>query len=594
MKTFLKLFFCSLLFALCFLPSAVYSSYDPLSVPNNKYGIHIISPASEEASHSAELVNSNGDWGYVTLLIESKDRNPQKWQSFFDELRRRHLIPLVRIATAPEGNYEQSSKQVYWKRPYEGEEIAWADFLNSLNWPTKNRYVIVYNEPNHATEWGNTVDAKNYAQTLDKTITALKKKSEDFFILNAGFDASAPEKLPAYQDQYNYMVDMNTAVPGIFNKIDGWASHSYPNPGFIGSPNDTGRKSIRGYLWELEVLKELGVNKSLPIFITETGWKHSEGRKTDNSLPSVDEVSDYYKVAFENAWADKRIVAVTPFLLSYQDEPFDHFSFKKYTGEKQAPLLYDSSSVLGAEAPFYPSFYTIRDLPKVNGKPIQEYKAELKEGEIYSSLVVGESYAILLTFKNTGQAIWNDDLDNGVKLVALDSSPNLEIYISRLPLSKKIEPNGEYTFRLEIKAKKTGAYKINLQLMYGNNQFQTSSYQKDIQVKSPVILKTKASLKWKDDPSSNNYFLKITGIVSETISNLVLGKDGQSETIMAQGLLPDTTYDFTLSKPFYHPKTIKQEVRSGINELDFGELEPDLPSAILNPNEFWKLLPIAN
>lgn len=575
---------CTLNFAL--LPQ-VEAAYDPLSVPNNKYGIHIISPASEEASHSAELVNTNGDWGYVTLLIESKDRNPQKWQSFFDELRRRHLVPLVRIATGSEGTY--------WKRPYEGEEVAWADFLNSLNWPTKNRYVIVYNEPNHATEWGNTVDAKNYAQTLDKTITALKAKSEDFFILNAGFDASAPEKRPAYQDQYTYMVEMNNEVPGIFNRLDGWSSHSYPNPGFVGSPNDSGRKSVRGYLWELEVLKELGVEKPLPVFITETGWKHSEGRKTDNSLPSVDEVSDYYKRAFENAWADKRIVAVTPFLLSYQDEPFDHFSFKKYTGGKQQPILHEDAYVLGIQFPeFYPQYYTLKNSPKTNGKPIQEYKAELKEGEIHSSLAVGESYAIPLTFKNTGQAIWNDDVDNSVKLVSTSTSPNLEIYITPLPLSKKIEPNQEYAFRVEVKTKKTGIYKINLQLMYGKNQFQTSKYQKNIQVKSPVVLKTKASLKWKDNPASNNYLLKITGFVSETISNLVLGKDGRSDEIMAKGLLPDATYDFTLSKPFYHPKTIKQEVRSGINELDFGELEPDIPSAILNPKELWKLLPIAN
>lgn len=561
------------------------AAYDPLSVPNNKYGIHIISPSSEEASHSAELVNTNGNWGYVTLLIESRDKNVSKWQSFFDELRRRRLIPIVRIATHPEGNF--------WKRPSEGEENQWAEFLNSLNWPTKNRYVIIYNEPNHATEWGNSVDAKSYAQTLDKTITALKVKSDDFFVLNAGFDASAPEKRPAYQDQYSYMLEMNEAVPGIFNKLDGWSSHSYPNPGFVGSPNDTGRKSVRGYLWELGVLKELGVDKNLPVFITETGWKHAEGREIDNSLPSVDRVSEYYKTAFENAWADKRIVAVTPFLLSYQDEPFDHFSFKRYAGEKQIPLLHDSA-VLGTEAPFYPQFYTLRDLPKTNGKPIQEYKAELKEGEIYSSLVVGESYAIPLTFKNTGQAIWNDDVDNAVKLVPQSTPPDLEIYVTPLPLSKKVEPNQEYTFRVEIKTKKTGVFKINLQLMYGNNPFQTPSYQKNIQVKSPVVLKTKASLKWKDNPASNNYLLKITGLVTETISNLVLGKDGQSDEIMAKGLLPDATYDFTLSKPFYHPKTIKQEVRSGINELDFGELEPNLPSAILNPKEFWKLLPIAN
>lgn len=553
--------------------------YDPLSVPNNKYGIHIISPSSEEASHSADLVNTNGDWGYVTLLIESRDRNAQKWQSFFDELRRRHLIPIVRIANHPEGNF--------WKRPTDGEENQWAEFLNNLNWPTKNRYVIIYNEPNHATEWGNATDPKNYAQVLDKTIDSLKAKSDDFFVLNAGFDASTPHKPPVYFDQYEYMKQMNEEVPGIFNKLDGWASHSYPNPGFVGSPNDTGRKSIRGFEWELAVLKELGVNKILPVFITETGWKHSEGRETDRSLPPVEAVSEYYKQAFDTAWADERIVAVTPFLLNYQTPPFDHFSFKKYTGAPQ------NTKILGTEYPeFYPQFYTLKNQPKGNGKPVQEYKAELMKGQIYHSLVVDERYEIPLTFKNTGQAIWNDDIDNPVKFMPLSNLPDLEVQVTEIPLTKKVEPREEYTFKVKIKAKKAGIFKGSLQLMYGNNQFQTTPYQFTTQVKSPVILKTKASLKWKDNPESDNYLLKITGLISGTISNLVLGKDGESEEIEARYLIPDTTYDFTLSKPFYHKKTITKEVRSGINELDFGELEPNLPSAILNSKEFWKLLPL--
>ena len=82
---------------------------DPLSVPNNKFGIHIISGTPDESSPSSSLVNSTGgDWGYITFLIESKDRNEGKWQEFFNDLRRRHLIPRVRLATKPnEGNWEK-------------------------------------------------------------------------------------------------------------------------------------------------------------------------------------------------------------------------------------------------------------------------------------------------------------------------------------------------------------------------------------------------------------------------------------------------------------------------------------------------------
>src|SRR5258708_36114520 len=124
-------------------------------------GIHILSSTSQESSPAASLVNSQGgDWGYVTFLIEDKDRNVDKWQNFFNDLRKRHLIPIVRLATHAEGNN--------WVRPKENEEKDWAQFLDQLNWPSKNRYVVIYNEPDHATEWGGSVDAIDYAQTLDK------------------------------------------------------------------------------------------------------------------------------------------------------------------------------------------------------------------------------------------------------------------------------------------------------------------------------------------------------------------------------------------------------------------------------------------
>src|SRR3972149_8180571 len=90
-------------FLLLTFTSPVFAIVDPLSVPNNKFGIHIIQATPDEYSPAATLVNTNGDWGYITVLVESKDRNHNKWQEFFNDLRRRHLIPLVRLATQPDG-----------------------------------------------------------------------------------------------------------------------------------------------------------------------------------------------------------------------------------------------------------------------------------------------------------------------------------------------------------------------------------------------------------------------------------------------------------------------------------------------------------
>ena len=305
-------------------------------------------------------------------------------------MRTKHLIPIVRIATEPEG--------LYWRRPKDGEEYEWAEFLDKLRWPIKNRYIVIYNEPNHGSEWGNSVDPKHYARILDKTIAALKQRSEDFFVMNAGFDASAPQKLPTYQDQLSYMRQMNEEVPGIFERLDGWSSHSYPNPAFKGSPDSSGRITVRGYQWEIETLKSFGVKRDLPIFITETGWKHSEGINNEPSLPNSDTVAEYYKKAFENAWNNDKIVAVTPFLLNYQDAPFDHFSFKRPNGKKQNNKLI--KDVLGAESDFYPQYEVLKNMPKTSGRPIQESQAQLMSTNFLKTAVIGETYNITLKVKN--------------------------------------------------------------------------------------------------------------------------------------------------------------------------------------------------
>ncbi|GEM_PF-414127 len=562
--------------------TTIHAITDPLSVPNNRFGIHIIQATPDESSPAASLVNANGDWGYVTVLVESKDRNHDKWQEFFNDLRRRHLIPIVRLATEPGGNF--------WKRPYDGEEEAWADFLDALNWPTKNRYVTIYNEPNHGTEWGNKVDAPSYAKVLDKTITALKNKNQDFFVLNGGFDASTPSQPPRYEDQLFFMKQMNAAIPGIFEKLDGWVSHSYPNPAFAGSPNDVGRGTVRTYLWELQQLRSLGVTKNLPVFITETGWKHAEGLKYDPQLPEEAAVTKYYLNAFENAWNINRLVAVTPFLLNYQEAPFDHFSFKRITGERQIEK-FPATRVLGTRYPEYYSMYQeIRNLPKVTGQPIQETKALLTKGEIYSSIVAGESYVISLTFKNIGQSIWNDG--DRVKLQPI-SGGNLEIPIIELPGDKKVEPGQEYTFNLSFKAPESGTYNVALNLFAGNRQFDTAPVKFTTEVKSPVILKIISKLEWKKD-FAGAYILRVKGASGESAQTIVLNTDGESVTIEARYLLPDYAFEFTLEKPYYKPKIINQKVSTGVNTLDFGVLQPDLLPAILHPTKFWNLLPFSN
>ncbi len=555
-----------------------YGITDPTNVPNNKFGIHIISPTIDEASPAAVLVNSSGgDWGYITVLVESKNRDVSAWQKFFDELRKRHLIPIVRLATKP--------LNASWKIPYDKEYEAWASFLDNLIWPTKNRYVVIYNEPNHGKEWGGQTDPGSYAKVLSDTIDALKKKSDDFFVLNAGFDQAAPQKMPELMDEEKFLEAMNEAVPGIFNKLDGWVSHSYPNPGFAGSPADSGKGSIRGWFWELQTLKKFGLNKNLPVFITETGWKHAEGINLDKSLPDADTVAQNFKDAFQNAWSSSQIVAVTPFLLNYQEPPFDHFSFKKLTGEPQ------NQKILGLQYPEYYSHYqAIADLPKTTGHPVQESKASLEKGEIYKTLVAGQEYSIPLTFKNTGQSIWNE---YGILKLVASQGVALKASPIEIPSDQKIEPGQDYTFNIKLRAPLSGTYKTTVSLLSGDKPFDSKSPEFTSEVKSPVVLVIKSTLQWKKD-FSGEYLLSIAGAVGESIHQITAGITGQSEPQEARYLLPGYTFNFTLEKPFYQPKTITQKVNSGINMLDFGELHPDIGSAVLNPPALWQLLPFSN
>lgn len=548
----------------CLILTTAYAVTDPLAVPNNRFGIHLIQATPDESSPAAQLVNSSGgDWGYVTILIERKDKKPDKWQSFFDDLRRRHLIPIVRIATEPDAGS--------WKLPDPGEEQSWADFLNSLNWPVKNRYVVVYNEPNHGAEWGGVADPRSYARVLSKTIIALKARSADFFVLNAGLDQSAPHHPPSYFDQLSFMLEMERSVPGIFNLLDGWVSHSYPNPGFVSSPDGVGRGTVRGWYWELQTLRALGVTKNLAVFIAETGWKHSEGLLFDPSLPTPETVAINFQQAFQNAWSSPQIVAITPFLLSYQESPFDHFSWQRLKSKE-----------------FYPHYLAVQSLDKIAGAPVQINSAELTRGEIFSSVVAGEQYLIPMTFRNTGQSIWNESTELRIKNIELSIEEAVGIFEGQ-----QIEPGQEYTFYLPFSTKLSAENsRTTVQLYQDNREFDSSRLVYQSTVKSPVVLKIKGGLNWKQD-FQGQYLLTVKSIAGTTTQLIQLDTEGNSAEIEARYLLPDYQFEFTLSRPFYHPKNVRTKVFSGPNTLEFPHLQPNLLELILRPKDLWQALPFS-
>ena len=259
--------------------------------------------------------STGGDWGYVTIPIRANDRNLPKWTEFMKEARKLHLIPILRIASFPVKDH--------WMAPNEYDLLDFANFLEELPWPTKNRYVVIYNEPNHEGEWGGFVYPEEYARVLDRAVDIFHKTNPDFFVISAGMDASAPDSATS-ENEFDYFSAMMSAVPGIFDEIDGFASHAYGNPGFDSIPNIYSPVSVAGYRHELAFLKNAGVKKDLKIFLTEAGWR--------SDLVGDNSAARFYEESFNRIWTDDNLVAVTPFLLDARSGPFTGFSFVDQNG----------------------------------------------------------------------------------------------------------------------------------------------------------------------------------------------------------------------------------------------------------------------
>lgn len=422
---FRRFFFFLLVLTLLFsLPARVYATYDPLSVPNNRFGIHVQS--ENDLSDAVSLVNSSGgDWGYVTLVIAEGERSHARWQKVFDEMRRKHLIPIVRLAT--------KVKNGNWVTPEKEEINNWITFLNSINWVVKNRYVIIGNEPNHAKEWGGKVAPDEYADYLQEFSAKLKAASEDFFVMPGGLDASAPNSAGT-MDETKFIGLMLKKFPNLFDNIDGWVSHSYPNPAFSGAATDKGRGTVRTFDWELSYLRGLGITKTLPVFITETGWS--------NKNLTESEIGERLVFAFKNVWDDGRIAAVTPFILNYTEPPFDEFSWKKKDGD------------------FYSFFNQIVEIQKSKGEPIQEVKGKIAGAFINPFLLANSAFKGVVLAQNLGQSVWISPeitIDDESKTVAPATESFSELEPNKFKLiyfsSTAPEVPGKYEIPLVVKFK---------------------------------------------------------------------------------------------------------------------------------------------
>ncbi|MCA9977804.1 MAG: hypothetical protein KC413_18720, partial [Anaerolineales bacterium] len=315
----------------------------------------------EHLAYARELV---GDWGYVTQLVRLDDLDSDKWQLFMDLCADLHLTPILRLATT----YDQTAG--WWLAPppddnnssYTHVARQYAQFVAALRWPTTAHYVIVGNEPNHGDEWGERPFPAQYARFLLDTSVALKTADPHARVLNAPLDLYTPHSGSQpfnnglwYMDAAAFLDDMIAAYPNIFTYLDAWASHLYPASftappwqqtfqfdrlhdavalPLTQPPPAVWNRGINGYEWELWWLSQHHITP-LPIFITETGWRHQEAAQSSldtGSYPDAALVQTYLDLAWwgngngryptypSSGWTpwmtDTRVVAVTPFALN--------------------------------------------------------------------------------------------------------------------------------------------------------------------------------------------------------------------------------------------------------------------------------------
>jgi hypothetical protein len=276
----------------------------------SKYGMHLLHPY--ELSDAIKLVRSgySDRWSFVTIPISLGEVGKKReWDDFCKRSYSHNIIPIFRLT----GQFKNGS----WEIPNRRELINLIDFIENLECPHSDLYIIVFNEMNHAGEWGGKINPVSYAKVLKFTYNWAKSESKNFIVLPGALDLAADGRnktmkaFEYYQKMYDY--DNN-----IFNYLDYWNSHSYPNPAFSSHPLKDSHNSLSGFKHELEFLKDK-TNKDLKVFITETGWKLNRS--------TINVIRQYYLQAHQAVWSDSRIVAITPFLFKGSPGPFSQFSF---------------------------------------------------------------------------------------------------------------------------------------------------------------------------------------------------------------------------------------------------------------------------
>src|SRR5258708_28503330 len=170
----------STIFLFLVLPTKVFASQGSI------LGIHILNPS--EAFEAQKLLRpsaSTDDSHHIQIPLTLNDLHKQdEWQKFLDFAKEKKLIPIVRLATRVENGV--------WIQPTKKNIVDEVTFLSSLNWPVDAHYVIVFNEVNHAGEWGGQIDPVSYTDTLKFASNWANSEEKNYQLFPAAMDLATP------------------------------------------------------------------------------------------------------------------------------------------------------------------------------------------------------------------------------------------------------------------------------------------------------------------------------------------------------------------------------------------------------------------
>jgi hypothetical protein len=309
---------------------------------------------------------------------------------------------------------------------------------------------------------------------------------------------------------------------------------------------------VFGYDWELSLLHSLGVTKELPVFITETGWLHSEGTVPTGNLSS-DQVADDYKIFFSEVAQDPRVQAVTPFVLDYQADPFSHFSWKKLNSSD-----------------FYPQYYAVQDLKKISGEPEQVVKVNTV-AELPQFLLEDSQYKVHISIKNMGQAILEGS--DGFRIGVSSSSAVMRTAFTPF---NGLEPGLSGVIDMTLKTKGlVGPQTVKLAL-YKDSTKIMDLFTWHFEVKPKPDIKFRTFLFPKVISTDHDYEIQIFDTDEELVykqSNIPV-VNNKGVVLGASNVVLDKKYRVVILKPYYLPRQEIITVREGDNPTNFAVMLP--------------------